>query len=700
MSAIMEYEEESGRPKSTEVRQLKNKKGFDVWRRQTISIARSNGYLKYFEEDPVEDDEATGLRLYTRQEVDTARDEYEAEEDRNEKARKKLRYLRVKREFHYAASACNALMLSVNDEGLSLILESLDGEPKKMWEAICNRYERKSSSALGTAIKTLQSFKLHSVKKEPLTEFNKAIKLNRFIGTLKPSCMKDDIGLALLFTEGLGSKYETVKTIMEQDDDYLEDLEGIMDRVQKHWERHYEGNASEDDSGSESSEDEEDEDNEEKGENQQEQESAFLTAMDPKNERKGSNNDSTYVRKCYLCGSPDHIKRNCPRLTNNRADRNKNDMRNWFNDGEPICFICGETGHKSFQCPKKQGGGNNRDSVNNLFVGMIAEAWEGQNTDVHEEDSRSPENLEAPKMFEEEEEEMTLKIDSMTLDDECSDPCNLFVGTHTTIAEMGYNDCECHICVTVRDAKRQGIDKLKRLLSSQLGTLYKFCDGDKAGGKYPMCKCNTCEERRECEEMALHLLEAEFSEERKWGRKYCAEDVDCQDTDYFLKHYEVSHSYDTKEAVPFEKINWRMVRCDCTKCIPTFEGWYGNYEYGPIGIDEFVKKRSGGYLNGPCSERNLAAVGLNSFCMPIQENDPHHDVHMEVIDRERDREEDDIETVMHNNDDEEESDDENTEQDQDTKMPATTSEGKKERLCIKDINPKNISFDIASFPCF
>ena len=43
--------------------------------------------------------------------------------------------------------------------------------------------------------------------------------------------MKDEIGLALLFTEGLGPKYHMVKVIMEQDDDYLDNLQAIIDKM-------------------------------------------------------------------------------------------------------------------------------------------------------------------------------------------------------------------------------------------------------------------------------------------------------------------------------------------------------------------------------------------------------------------------------------------------------------------------------------
>ena len=81
---------------------------------------------------------------------------------------------------------------------------------------------------------------------------------------------------------------------------------------------------------------------------------------------KSSNNSSNM--NCFICGSPNHIKRDCPKRNNKQQSTNSNNNnKGSYNNGKKkdlshiICVICKKPGHYPNQCPERTRKGREND---------------------------------------------------------------------------------------------------------------------------------------------------------------------------------------------------------------------------------------------------------------------------------------------------------------------------------------------------
>ena len=174
--------------------------------------------------------------------------------------------------------------------------------------------------------------------------------------------------------------YRSMKTIIQMEDNYLDDLEKVKKQVAKFWKTRYRNRSkkhykSDSDSSSNSSSD------------------SSVEADDKTRKRKGDkyalNTDAekrdTYNKYgiviCGHCKKPGHAMVNCwvlhGRLTH-MNDKNINGGRNTQAGAIKRCWNCGSTDHLAHNCPNKKDANNKEnnnkeedENTNNLFIGTM-----------------------------------------------------------------------------------------------------------------------------------------------------------------------------------------------------------------------------------------------------------------------------------------------------------------------------------------
>ena len=346
----MSSDEESykGATKGSSYVRFKNRKHFPEWKRKTEALAGQQGYARFLNKDIKIKDEDDLEALYI---------DYQAETDAKAKKTLKTEYLKEKRNAKLSTTASCMLMLAM-PASMSQKLEEVKHDPFKMWNKICEKYDKKNNNKLTSLCKEFTKLKLRKTKTDPDDWFTELNVVNEKIGRINSAFKNSEKQLAMHIMNNMCSAYSGLKVILENDPNYLNDLDMIQTKIQNHWEQYH-------DKGSDYSNDS-DNDSDDYNEKSEEEKDMALNIQ----ERK-SGSDWKKVTKggkeekfCNHCKRPGHDESNCFK---------KHGFPSHWEDRR-VCFKCNETGHIANNCPKdnNENEDNNEEAdINSLFIGSI-----------------------------------------------------------------------------------------------------------------------------------------------------------------------------------------------------------------------------------------------------------------------------------------------------------------------------------------
>ena len=341
------------------VAKLRSRAYFPVWKQKMLSAASSKGYDKYL---------TLSVAIKTQAEIDAKEVEYINEPDEKDRRVKKGEWAQMKRERKKSLEAADMLISSVRSKDLKMLVKC-KGDPKAMFERICKKYGTEEDTDLTDLLEDFNECVLKSKRHDPEDWYAELEQINEHLEEIDTDFAKSEKEVAAHIINNLPKGYSAVKTIIQMDDQYLNDVEKLKKQITKHWKTNFrkKGKKKKKDSSSESDSDESTDDDKRKSGKRKDE---FALNISDKHDRRNQYG----VIICGHCGKPGHGVRSCWEV-HGRPSEARN--RSTTNNARPPrkCWNCGSTEHLAHQCTKGTEGnddnGDEKDQLNNLFVGSI-----------------------------------------------------------------------------------------------------------------------------------------------------------------------------------------------------------------------------------------------------------------------------------------------------------------------------------------
>jgi len=188
----------TGKNGSTTFVKLRTKKQFPEWKRKTLALARQQGYSRFLERT---------IDVLTETEIEDLKTEIEVETDADKKKEKKLKLKREQQNSKLSTTASCMLTLAM-PESVNKKLEDVKNDPKKMFEVICAKYDKKGNNKLSNLTKQLTRCRLRKTSREPDDWFIDLQELNCKIEQINPQFKMTDVQLSMHIMTNLCEEYE------------------------------------------------------------------------------------------------------------------------------------------------------------------------------------------------------------------------------------------------------------------------------------------------------------------------------------------------------------------------------------------------------------------------------------------------------------------------------------------------------------
>ena len=355
---------------NTKVYKLRSKKYFPIWKQKALSTASSRGYNKYLTQD---------VTVKTETEIDTMETNYINETDDAKRRKMKGELSKYKRERKRSLEAADMLKSCARSKDLKM-LSACKSDPKKMFDKLCKKYGTEEDTDLTDLLEDFKTCKLRSKKRDPEYWFAELDEINEQLGGIDVSISKNDKEIAAHIVSNLPKGYKSVKTVIELGDDYLDDLSRIKNVIIKKYKTSHKKKtrrskySSDSESSSEDSSSSSDDSSRYERKSRRNRDKLALNV----NEEKKDTRNQYGIIICGHCRKPGHGMATCWEL-HGRPTNFQNRNNNQAIRGRRKCWNCGSTEHLAHQCPNVNGNnneGNNvqdedEDHINSLFIGTM-----------------------------------------------------------------------------------------------------------------------------------------------------------------------------------------------------------------------------------------------------------------------------------------------------------------------------------------
>ena len=348
--------DDSDSERNTKVYKLKSRKNFQAWKQKTLSMASTRGLERFLLNDVPVDSE---------QEIEVKLNEYVNEADDDKRRKKKIVWSSAKKIRNKSLEAASMLTCSVRSKDLKMIAKCKNN-PFKMFEVIGSRYGSNEDSDLTELLDDFDNCKLDDKKTDPEDWFADLEQINEQLGDIDQDFKKSTKELCSHVLKNLPKGYSGLKTMLQMADDHLQKYDDIKKSVSKHWKVNYrnkksskrrkkkkvelsESESSDSSSESESSSSSESSVHEKKKKKKNKKDKYALTITKGGDDYK--NKHGTIV--CGYCGKAGHAKVNCWELHGKPPKKDDNESKKSSGGGR-ACWICGSKDHISRNCPKRK----------------------------------------------------------------------------------------------------------------------------------------------------------------------------------------------------------------------------------------------------------------------------------------------------------------------------------------------------------
>ena len=258
-----------------------------------------------------------------------------------------------------------------------------------MFDVLCKKYGSEEDKDLTDLLEDFKDCKLKSKKVDPEDWYAEIEQINEQLEEIDSDFKKTDKEVAAHILANLPKGYTTVSKFIKMGDNYLDDLDKVKKQISKHWKSNLRKKArkddSSDDSGSQSSSDESD--NERTKRKSKDQYALNV------NEETQDRRNQYGVLICGHCKKPGHGIANCwelhgrPTHRTNNYKRNNDNRGNDANKSKRRCWNCGSPDHVVANCPNENKDTNDDkdddEQLNNLFIGTMWQYKRSKTTRKH-----------------------------------------------------------------------------------------------------------------------------------------------------------------------------------------------------------------------------------------------------------------------------------------------------------------------------
>ena len=139
----------------------------------------------------------------------------------------------MKRNRKHSLEAAAMLTISVRSRDLKM-LSKCKLNPKMMFDKICKKYGTEEDTDLTDLLDDFNECKLKSKKKNPEDWFADIEQINEQLGDIDTDFQKSEKEITAHVINHLPRGYSAVKTVIQMDDNYLNDLEKVQSQISKH----------------------------------------------------------------------------------------------------------------------------------------------------------------------------------------------------------------------------------------------------------------------------------------------------------------------------------------------------------------------------------------------------------------------------------------------------------------------------------
>ena len=361
---------DSSEASDTKVYKLRSRRHFPIWKQKTLSNASSRGFEQFF---------LKSKTVKTQDEIDILETDYINEPDETQRRIKKGELNKHKRERKKSLAAAAMLTSSVRSKDLK-ILAKCKLNPKLMFDAICKKYGSEEDSDLTDLLDDFKECKLKGKRNDPEDWFGELDEINEQLEKIDNEFKKSSKELGAHILANLPKGYRTIKKIIRMDDNYLDDLDKMKARISKHWKNTYRKKSKKNDYSSDSSDSSDSSGSDEEDRKRTKSKKKDKYALNIEDEKKDSyNRFGTIV--CGHCNKVGHGMDTCWSLHGKpKGMQNNSQYGRQGEGGGRKCWICGSGDHIAINCPKNMNNMNNVNddddddaeaNINSLFIGTM-----------------------------------------------------------------------------------------------------------------------------------------------------------------------------------------------------------------------------------------------------------------------------------------------------------------------------------------